>query len=97
MLANLATDFATGRGLAGALCQVFRIASVDVNHHRAGFVGRVDRLGYFVRGFRDELAGLLALDTAVAGHADDKWRHSGAHSCHEFMTVSVVKPGGLLR
>src|SRR6266478_5850207 len=97
MLANLTQDFAPYRSFASGLGQIFRIASMNVNHYRPGFVGSVDRLRYFVRRFRDNLTGLFALDTAVAGHANNERGHSDAYSFHELMTISVVKPGPSVR
>src|SRR5258708_18792250 len=97
MWATFRKDFAQYGGFASGLGQIFRIASMNVNHYRPGFVGSVDRLRYFVRRFRDNLTGLFALDTAVAGHANNERGHSDAYSFHELMTISVVKPGRLVR
>ena len=83
-------------GLARTLRKFFRIARVDVNHRRAGFVCGLNRCCYFIRCFRNKFVGLFALDATVAGYADDERRHSGANPFHEFVAVGVVEPGWLL-
>src|ERR1700688_2033746 len=73
------------------------IARMDMHHGCPGSIRAMDRFRDFLGGLRDDLIRLFALDTSVAGHTDDEWRHSLPHSFHELFAIGVVKPSRLRR
>jgi hypothetical protein len=69
---------------------------VNVHHGSPGFVRGLYGFSDLIGCFGNNFVGFFTLDAAIAGDANDEWRHAGTDALHEFVAVSVIETCGKL-